>query len=214
MIQQEGVDSGAASVFSILLVTEAPNPALAWTHDQKEWIQKWRGRIREPGGRFVEADGSVTKKTLKEGEGWNRPNEGAKVGVRLAGYLPDGTKFEETPEGELTRWMVDEEQQIAGLDKALMKMKYKSGQTRSAAQSNQVSGRPRQARRALSFTPSAGVLSPLGPAGDDAAGRSDWLASPAKRSDRPVLTVGHRGRPAGEGEGADLDRLSTCLRGT
>mmetsp|Transcript_26214 Transcript_26214/g.56873 ORF Transcript_26214/g.56873 Transcript_26214/m.56873 type:complete len:609 (-) Transcript_26214:472-2298(-) len=73
----------------------------------------------------VEADGSVTKKTLEEGEGWNRPNEGASVGVRLVGYLPDGTKFEETPEGELTRWVVDEEQQIAGLDKALMKMKEK-----------------------------------------------------------------------------------------
>jgi FK506-binding protein 4/5 len=58
----------------------------------------------------IESDGSVSKKTLKEGSGWNRPNEGAKVGVRLTGYLPDGTKFEETPEGELTRWVTDEEQ--------------------------------------------------------------------------------------------------------
>lgn len=71
----------------------------------------------------IESDGSVSKKTLKEGSGWNRPNEGAKVGVRLTGYLPDGTKFEETPEGELTRWVTDEEQQIPGLDKAIMKMK-------------------------------------------------------------------------------------------
>mmetsp|Transcript_20256 Transcript_20256/g.28042 ORF Transcript_20256/g.28042 Transcript_20256/m.28042 type:complete len:474 (+) Transcript_20256:2-1423(+) len=63
------------------------------------------------------------KKTLVEGEGYDRPNDGAKVGVRYTATLPDGTVFDKVEGDDLCSWVVDEEQQIIGLDKAVLKMK-------------------------------------------------------------------------------------------
>ncbi|KAE8668763.1 Peptidyl-prolyl cis-trans isomerase FKBP65 [Hibiscus syriacus] len=59
----------------------------------------------------VTDDKKVIKKMLKEGEGYERPNEGAIVKVKLIGKLQDGTVF------------LKQEQVIDGLDKAAMTMK-------------------------------------------------------------------------------------------
>ncbi|KAK7400042.1 hypothetical protein VNO78_11241 [Psophocarpus tetragonolobus] len=70
-------------------------------------------------------DGKVLKKTLKEGEGYERPNDGAVVQVKLMGKLQDGTVFikkgydDEQP----FEFKIDEEQVIDGLDKAVKNMK-------------------------------------------------------------------------------------------
>ncbi|KAD3068475.1 hypothetical protein E3N88_36355 [Mikania micrantha] len=73
----------------------------------------------------VTKDRKVMKKILKEGEGYERPNEGAVVQVRLIGKLQDGTVF--TKKGhdgdELFEFKTDEEQVIDGLDRAVMTMK-------------------------------------------------------------------------------------------
>ncbi|KAL2343488.1 hypothetical protein Fmac_004773 [Flemingia macrophylla] len=68
----------------------------------------------------------VLKKTLKEGEGYERPNDGAVVQVKLIGKLHDGTVFikkghdDEQP----FEFKIDEvEQVIEGLDKAVKNMK-------------------------------------------------------------------------------------------
>ncbi|KAL9237859.1 hypothetical protein vseg_012357 [Gypsophila vaccaria] len=73
----------------------------------------------------VTTDKKVLKKTLKEGEGYDRPNDGALVQVKLIGKLQDGTVFvkkgyEEDPPLE---FKVDEEQVIDGLDRAVKTMK-------------------------------------------------------------------------------------------
>ncbi|KAK7319011.1 hypothetical protein RJT34_03720 [Clitoria ternatea] len=70
-------------------------------------------------------DRKVLKKTLKEGEGYERPNDGAVVQVKLIGKLQDGTVFlkkgydDEQP----LEFKIDEEQVIEGLDKAVKNMK-------------------------------------------------------------------------------------------
>ncbi|KAI7755055.1 hypothetical protein M8C21_030521 [Ambrosia artemisiifolia] len=74
----------------------------------------------------VTKDRRVMKKILKEGEGYERPNEGAVVQVKLIGKLQDGTIF--TKKGyddgaELFEFKTDEEQVIEGLDRAVMSMK-------------------------------------------------------------------------------------------
>ncbi|KAI7748092.1 hypothetical protein M8C21_026102 [Ambrosia artemisiifolia] len=74
----------------------------------------------------VTKDRRVIKKILKEGEGYERPNEGAVVQVKLIGKLQDGTIF--TKKGyddvaELFEFKTDEEQVIEGLDRAVMSMK-------------------------------------------------------------------------------------------
>nr|XP_043635861.1 peptidyl-prolyl cis-trans isomerase FKBP62-like [Erigeron canadensis] len=73
----------------------------------------------------VTDDKKVIKKILKEGEGYERPNEGAVVQVKLIGKLEDGTVF--TKKGhddtELFEFKADEEQVIDGLDRAVMTMK-------------------------------------------------------------------------------------------
>ncbi|XP_007049646.2 PREDICTED: peptidyl-prolyl cis-trans isomerase FKBP62 [Theobroma cacao] len=74
----------------------------------------------------VTDDKKVIKKILKEGEGYDRPNEGADVQVKLIGKLQDGTVFLKKGhnEGEeLFEFKTDEEQVIDGLDRAVMKMK-------------------------------------------------------------------------------------------
>ncbi|XP_022727998.1 peptidyl-prolyl cis-trans isomerase FKBP62-like [Durio zibethinus] len=74
----------------------------------------------------VTDDMKVIKKILKEGEGYEHPNEGAVVQVKLIGKLQDGTVFLKKGhnEGEeLFEFKTDEEQVIDGLDRAVMKMK-------------------------------------------------------------------------------------------
>ncbi|KAL6978861.1 Peptidyl-prolyl cis-trans isomerase fkbp65 [Sarracenia purpurea var. burkii] len=74
----------------------------------------------------VTDDKKVIKKTLKEGEGYERPNEGALVKLKLIGKLQDGTVFLKKGhdnEEDLFEFKTDEDQVIEGLDKAVMKMK-------------------------------------------------------------------------------------------
>ncbi|GAB2213575.1 hypothetical protein Droror1_Dr00017885 [Drosera rotundifolia] len=74
----------------------------------------------------VTDDKMVIKKILKEGEGFDRPNEQAVVKVKLVGKLENGTIFFEKghdDEGELLEFKTDEEQIIDGLDKAVLTMK-------------------------------------------------------------------------------------------
>ncbi|XP_059298484.1 peptidyl-prolyl cis-trans isomerase FKBP62-like [Lycium ferocissimum] len=73
----------------------------------------------------VTNDKKVLKKILKEGEGYERPNDGALVKVKLTGKLQDGTVFVKKghDDEELFEFKIDEEQVIDGLDKAVKKMK-------------------------------------------------------------------------------------------
>ncbi|XP_020261572.1 70 kDa peptidyl-prolyl isomerase-like isoform X2 [Asparagus officinalis] len=70
-------------------------------------------------------DKKVLKKILKEGEGYEKPNDGAVVKVKLIGKLQDGTIFVKKghDEEEPFEWKTDEEQVIEGLDRAVMTMK-------------------------------------------------------------------------------------------
>ncbi|KAI3801170.1 hypothetical protein L1987_29273 [Smallanthus sonchifolius] len=73
----------------------------------------------------VTKDRKVMKKILTEGEGYERPNEGAAVQVKLIGKLQDGTIF--TKKGhdgaEPFEFKTNEEQVIDGLDRAVVTMK-------------------------------------------------------------------------------------------
>ncbi|KAH7529536.1 hypothetical protein ACOSP7_003332 [Xanthoceras sorbifolium] len=74
----------------------------------------------------VTDDKKVIKKILKEGEGYEHPNEGAVVKVELIGKLQDGTVFIKKGHGEgeeLFEFKTDEGQVIDGLDRAVMSMK-------------------------------------------------------------------------------------------
>lgn len=73
----------------------------------------------------VTEDGKVVKKILKEGDGYERPNDGAHVKVRYTAKLPDGTIFEKKgyEEGQEFEFVTDEEKVVEGLDKAVLKMK-------------------------------------------------------------------------------------------
>ncbi|XP_010552023.1 PREDICTED: peptidyl-prolyl cis-trans isomerase FKBP65-like [Tarenaya hassleriana] len=74
----------------------------------------------------VTDDKKVIKKILKEGEGYDRPNEGAIVKVNLIGKLQDGTVFLNKGHGEIEgpfEFKTDEEQVIEGVDMAVMSMK-------------------------------------------------------------------------------------------
>ncbi|KAH9770937.1 peptidyl-prolyl cis-trans isomerase FKBP62 [Citrus sinensis] len=71
-------------------------------------------------------DKKVIKKILKEGDGFERPNEGAVVKVKLIGKLQDGTVFVKkghSEEEQLFEFKTDEEQVIDGLDRAVITMK-------------------------------------------------------------------------------------------
>ncbi|KAK5804843.1 Peptidyl-prolyl cis-trans isomerase FKBP65 -like protein [Gossypium arboreum] len=72
----------------------------------------------------ITKDKRVLKKIVKEGEGYERPNDGTVVQVKLIGKLPDGKIF--TKKGydeEPFEFKIDEEQVIDGLDKAVKTMK-------------------------------------------------------------------------------------------
>ncbi|KAL0737856.1 hypothetical protein Bca4012_014066 [Brassica carinata] len=74
----------------------------------------------------VTDDKKVIKKILKDGEGYERPNEGAVVKLKLIGKLQDGTVFLKKGHGEDEEpfeFKTDEEQVIEGLEKAVMGMK-------------------------------------------------------------------------------------------
>ncbi|CAB4291171.1 unnamed protein product [Prunus armeniaca] len=74
----------------------------------------------------VTDDKKVIKKILKEGEGFERPNEGAVVKLKLIGKLQDGTEFLKkghAEEEELFEFKTDEEEVIDGLDRAVLTMK-------------------------------------------------------------------------------------------
>ncbi|XP_019188626.1 PREDICTED: peptidyl-prolyl cis-trans isomerase FKBP62-like [Ipomoea nil] len=76
----------------------------------------------------VTDDRKVIKKILKEGEGYERPNEGAVVKLKLIGKLQDGTIFinkghDGDNEDGLFEFKTDEEQVIDGLDRAVLTMK-------------------------------------------------------------------------------------------
>jgi FK506-binding protein 4/5 len=70
-------------------------------------------------------DKRILKKVLKEGEGYDRPNDGAVVRVKLIGKLEDGTVFlKKGHDGEEAfEFKVDEEQVIGGLDVTVVNMK-------------------------------------------------------------------------------------------
>ncbi|GMP78190.1 hypothetical protein CsSME_00034227 [Camellia sinensis var. sinensis] len=69
-------------------------------------------------------DKKVLKKILKEGEGYERPNDGAVVQVKLIGKLQDGTVFlKKGHDEEPFEFKIDEEQVIDGLDKSVKTMK-------------------------------------------------------------------------------------------
>ncbi|KAH9621805.1 hypothetical protein KSS87_008365 [Heliosperma pusillum] len=74
----------------------------------------------------VTDDKKVVKKILKEGEGYERPNEGAVVKLKLIGKLQDGTVFLKKghEDGDMPfEFKIDEEQVIDGLDRAVVTMK-------------------------------------------------------------------------------------------
>ncbi|KAF3323706.1 peptidyl-prolyl isomerase-like isoform X1 [Carex littledalei] len=70
-------------------------------------------------------DKKILKKILKEGEGYERPNDGAVVKVKIVGKLEDGTVFvKKGHDGdEPLEFKTDEEQVIRGLDQAVVTMK-------------------------------------------------------------------------------------------
>lgn len=73
----------------------------------------------------ITGDSKVFKKILKEGEGAVIPNEGATVTISYTARLEDGTIFEKKGiHGEQPlEFITDEEQVIAGLDRAVATMK-------------------------------------------------------------------------------------------
>lgn len=72
----------------------------------------------------VTDDKKVVKKVLKAGEGYQKPNDGARVQIQYTGKLLDGTVFEKEgfEDGGLFEFVIDEEQVILGLDKAVASM--------------------------------------------------------------------------------------------
>ncbi|KAM0064957.1 putative peptidylprolyl isomerase [Helianthus debilis subsp. tardiflorus] len=72
----------------------------------------------------VTTDDKVLKKILKEGEGYDRPNDGAVVQVKLTGKLQDGTVLLKKGYDEVPfEFKIDEEQVIDGLDRGVKTMK-------------------------------------------------------------------------------------------
>ncbi|KAJ0093364.1 hypothetical protein Patl1_26109 [Pistacia atlantica] len=73
----------------------------------------------------ITKDKKVLKKILKEGEGSERPNDGAVVQVKIIGKLYDGTIFVKKghDEEQPYEFKIDEEQVVDGLDRAVKGMK-------------------------------------------------------------------------------------------
>lgn len=70
----------------------------------------------------ISDDGLIIKKTLKAVEKWRKPREGSTVKIRYTARLTDGTIFDERLEGNELEFVIDEEEVIEGVDKAIMKM--------------------------------------------------------------------------------------------
>ncbi|XP_020689609.1 70 kDa peptidyl-prolyl isomerase [Dendrobium catenatum] len=69
-------------------------------------------------------DKKVLKKILKEGAGYEKPNEGAIVKVKFTGKLQDGTVFSKKGQDEEPfEFRTDEDEVIEGLDRAVLTMK-------------------------------------------------------------------------------------------
>uniref|UniRef100_A0ACD5Y8V9 Uncharacterized protein n=1 Tax=Avena sativa TaxID=4498 RepID=A0ACD5Y8V9_AVESA len=70
-------------------------------------------------------DKKILKKVLTDGEGYERPNEGSVVTVKITGKLQDGTVFSKKGhnEQEPFEFKTDEEAVIEGLDRAVLNMK-------------------------------------------------------------------------------------------
>ncbi|KAL5222440.1 hypothetical protein ABZP36_027153 [Zizania latifolia] len=70
-------------------------------------------------------DKKILKKVVKEGEGYEHPNEGAIVKVKMTGKLQDGTVFLKKghDEQEPFEFKTDEEEVVEGLDRAVLNMK-------------------------------------------------------------------------------------------
>ncbi|KAH9297279.1 hypothetical protein KI387_028961, partial [Taxus chinensis] len=75
--------------------------------------------------REITGNKKVIKKILKEGEGYGKPSDGTVVQIRYTAKLQDGTVFEKKGfEGEDSfQFIIEEEQVISGLDKAVTTMK-------------------------------------------------------------------------------------------
>lgn len=71
----------------------------------------------------IQADGSVLKKTLTEGSGYDHPQDDASVEATWKAYLEDGTMFESRQEENSMKWVVGAEEVIPGLDSAVQQMK-------------------------------------------------------------------------------------------
>ncbi|XP_073279860.1 70 kDa peptidyl-prolyl isomerase-like [Primulina huaijiensis] len=69
-------------------------------------------------------DNKILKKILKEGEGYEHPNDGATVQVKLIGKLLDGTVFTRQGHDEESpfEFKVDEDEVIEGIDRAVKTM--------------------------------------------------------------------------------------------
>ncbi|KAI7748811.1 hypothetical protein M8C21_019574 [Ambrosia artemisiifolia] len=91
-----------------------PNTALQITLELVSWKTVYE----------VTTDNKVSKKVLKEGEGYDRPNDSAVVQVKLTGKLEDGTVFVKKGHDEVPfEFKIDEEQVIDGLDRGVKTMK-------------------------------------------------------------------------------------------
>ncbi|KAL5665412.1 hypothetical protein ACJX0J_025520, partial [Zea mays] len=97
---------------------EASVPPNATLHIDLQ-VVSWR-TVTELG-----SDKKILKKILKEGEGYDCPNDCAVVRVKLIGKLEDGTLFvKKGHDGEEPfEFKTDEDQVIEGLDKAVLSMK-------------------------------------------------------------------------------------------
>ncbi|KAH9305118.1 hypothetical protein KI387_009522, partial [Taxus chinensis] len=72
----------------------------------------------------VTDDKKVMKKILKQGDGYERPNDGAVVKVKYVGKLEDGTIFDKKgSDEEPFEFITGEEQVVDGLDRAVATMK-------------------------------------------------------------------------------------------
>ncbi|KAL5542796.1 hypothetical protein UlMin_010506 [Ulmus minor] len=95
-------------------VAVPPNATLQITLE----LVSWKAVI------VISKDKKVLKITTKEGEGYDRPNDGAVVQVKLTGKLQDGTIFiQKGHDKEPFEFKVGEEQVIDGLDRAVKNMR-------------------------------------------------------------------------------------------
>eukprot|EP00958_Prasinococcus_capsulatus_P003881 scaffold356_cov363-Prasinococcus_capsulatus_cf.AAC.3 len=80
-------------------------------------VQSWRKVSEVPG-----SDGMVVKKQFKEGEGYEKPNEGSTITAKYTLCLADGTEVEKCQD-EPRVWTNDEDMVVPGLDLAVLDMR-------------------------------------------------------------------------------------------